>query len=51
MTPREAQVVTLRFRDNYEISDIASELGVNRRTVSRYLCAGMGKIRSMLGIE
>jgi len=51
LTPREAQVVTLRFRENYEISDIASELGVNRRTVSRYLCAGMGKIRRLLGIE
>ena len=38
-------------RLNERLCRIASELGVNRRTVSRYLCAGMVKIRRLLGIE
>jgi RNA polymerase sigma factor (sigma-70 family) len=48
---REAQVVTLRYRDNCTIAEIAQKMGVHKRTVSRYLTSGMRELRRMLAIE
>jgi len=48
---REAQVVTLRYRDNYSIAEIADQMGVHRRTVSRYLTSGLRKLRVAVAIE
>jgi RNA polymerase sigma-70 factor (ECF subfamily) len=48
---REAEAVTLRFRDNCSIADIAARMGVERRTVSRYLSAGLRRLRQVLVIE
>jgi RNA polymerase sigma factor (sigma-70 family) len=48
---REAQVVTLRYRDNYSIAEIADQMGVHRRTVSRYLTSGLRKLRVAVAVE
>ncbi len=48
---REAEAVTLRYRDNCSIAEIASRMGVDRRTVSRYLSASVKRLRQDLVIE
>ena len=48
---REAQVVVLRYRDNYSIAEIAAEIGIDRRSVSRYLTSGLRELRRKLAIE
>jgi RNA polymerase sigma factor (sigma-70 family) len=48
---REAQVVTLRYRDNYSIAEIAAELGIRKRSVSRYLTSGLRELRRTLAVE
>jgi RNA polymerase sigma factor (sigma-70 family) len=45
---REARAVSLRYRNNYEIGQIAEDMNVDKRTVSRYISAGLSKIRQML---
>ena len=40
----EAQVITLRFRDNFSIKEIAQKMHVNSRTVSRYISVGLSKV-------
>ncbi len=48
---REAQAFVLKYRDNYSIAEIAATMGVNKRTVSRYLSEGLKKLRKTLAIE
>jgi RNA polymerase sigma factor (sigma-70 family) len=48
---REAEAVVLRYRDGYSIAEIASEMGVDKRTVSRYLSAGLRQLRRDLAVE
>jgi RNA polymerase sigma factor (sigma-70 family) len=48
---REAQVVILRYRDNCSIAEIAAEVGIDRRSVSRYLTSGLRQLRRKLAIE
>jgi RNA polymerase sigma factor (sigma-70 family) len=48
---REAEAVTLRYRDNYSISEIAERMGVDKRTVSHYLCEGLKQLRRVRAIE
>ena len=48
---REAQVVTLRYRDNFSIAEIAAAIGIDRRTVSRYLTSALRALRGKLAIE
>ncbi len=48
---REAQVMTLRYRDNYSIPEIAAEMGIDRRSVSRYLTSGLRELRRKLAVE
>lgn len=48
---REAEAVTLRYRYECSIADIASKMGVGKRTVSRYLSAGLKRLRRGLAIE
>lgn len=51
LRPSEAQAVILRYRNDYKIRKIAVEMGVNTRTVSGYISAGLGKIRRFLEIR
>ena len=48
---REAEAVTLRYRDNYTIAEIAEKMGVDRRTVSHYLSEGLKQLRRVRAIE
>lgn len=48
---REAQVLTLRYRDNYSIPEIAAEIGIDRYSVSRYLASGLRELRRELAVE
>jgi RNA polymerase sigma factor (sigma-70 family) len=45
---REAQAFVLRYRDNFSIGEIASVMGVNVRTVSRYLSGALSTLRKTL---
>jgi RNA polymerase sigma factor (sigma-70 family) len=44
----EAQAITLRFRNNHDIEEVAAEMNVNRRSVSRYISVGLKKMRQFL---
>jgi RNA polymerase sigma factor (sigma-70 family) len=48
---REAQAFVLRYRDNCSIPEIAARMGVDRRTVSRYLAESLRKLRRDLAPE
>jgi RNA polymerase sigma factor (sigma-70 family) len=44
----EAQAVTLRYKSDRSIREVAREMCVNDRTVSRYISAGLSKFRQFL---
>ncbi len=48
---REAQAFVLRYRDNCSIGEIAATMGVNARTVSRYLSESIRKLRQALATQ
>lgn len=48
---REAEAITLRFRDDCSVADIAVRMGVNRPTARRYLSAGLKRLRQCLMTE
>ncbi len=48
---REAQAFVLRYRDNRSIREIAATMGVNARTVSRYLSESIRKLRQTLAAQ
>ena len=45
----EALAVELRYKDNCDIGEAAKQMRVKPRTVSRYVSAGLEKIRCFLG--
>ncbi len=45
---REAQAFLLRYRDDFSVTEIAARMGVNARTVSRYLSQGLRRLRETL---
>jgi len=48
---REREAVTLRYRDNCSIAEIADRMGIGRRSASRYLTSALRHIRRNLAIE
>lgn len=48
---REAQVFVLKFRDDCNIREIATRMGITRRTVSRYLSESLRKLHRRLATE
>lgn len=48
---REAQVFTLKFRDGCSILEIATRMGITKRSVSRYLSASLRKLHRRLATE
>jgi len=44
----EAQAISLRYRNSYNIKEVAKKMHVNNRTVSRYISAGLSKVRQFL---
>jgi len=47
----EAQAITSRFRNNFSIKEVAKKMHVNNRTVSRYISAGLSKVRQFLSVK
>jgi len=45
---REAQAFVLRYRDHFSVGEIAAQMGVNARTVSRYLSESLRRLRETL---
>jgi len=48
---REAEAVGLRYKEELSVPEVASEMNVNNRTVSRYISVGLCKIREMLALS
>jgi RNA polymerase sigma-70 factor (ECF subfamily) len=51
LPPNEAMAVTLRYRDSYDIREVADRMQIKPRSVSRYLSVGLKKVRCFLGEE
>lgn len=51
LTRTEAQAVALRYKNDYSIAEVAEEMGVNKRSVSRYISAGVRRIRRLLTVN
>lgn len=47
----EAQAVSLRYKNSYNIKEVAKKMHVNNRTVSRYISTGLSKIRQSLTVK
>lgn len=47
----EAQAITFRYRDSCDIKDIAKKMHVNNRSVSRYISAGLRKVRQFWTVK
>lgn len=45
LPPREAQAVTQRYAYDIDIGQAAQNMDISRRSLSRYLCVGLKKIR------
>jgi RNA polymerase sigma factor (sigma-70 family) len=45
---RAAQAFVLRYRDDFSVGEIATRMGVNARTVSRYLSESLKRLRETL---
>jgi len=43
-----AQAITLRYRDNYDIKEVAKEMKVGSESIKKYIQRGFGKMRYFL---
>ncbi len=48
---REAQAISLKFINNGSIEEITKNMSVNKRSVSRYISAGLRKLRKLIDKE
>lgn len=48
---RQAEAFTLKYRDGCSLAEIAHQMGVNKRTVSRYLCDAVRTLREVLQLN
>jgi RNA polymerase sigma factor (sigma-70 family) len=44
---REGQALALRYRDDCSILEIATQMGITKRTVSRYLSVGLQRLQQL----
>ena len=51
LEPREAKAITLRYKNNYNIKEVAQKMGVKENSVRRYINAGVNKIRQLLNVK
>ena len=47
----EARAVTLRYRHNCDVPEVADKMGIKPRSVSRYVSVGLRKARHIFGIN
>jgi RNA polymerase sigma factor (sigma-70 family) len=50
-TKSEASAINLRYRENLCIDEVADRMHINKRSVSRYISAGLRKVRRVLSLE
>ena len=48
---KEALAVTLRYRNNCDTAKVAKKMGVQPRSVSRYVSVGLKKVRQVFGVN
>lgn len=48
---KEALAVTLRYKNHQDTKEIAEEIGVKPRSVSRYVSVGLKKLRQAIGVN
>ena len=51
VTNSESQAIDLRYRKHHSLKEAAEKMGVNDRSVSRYICVGLRKIRHFITIK
>lgn len=51
LQPSEARAITLRYRNDFSIQEIAETMRVDNRSVSKYLYKGLKKIRQLLTVK
>jgi len=51
LQPSEARAITLRYRDDFSIQEVAETMRVDNRSVSKYLYKGLKKIRQLLTVK
>ena len=47
----EAQAITFRYRNNYNIKEVAMRMNVNCSSVRKYIYVGLSKIRQLLKLK
>jgi RNA polymerase sigma factor (sigma-70 family) len=50
-TKNEAKAIALRYCDNLCVGEVADRMGINKRSVSSYISAGLRKVRQFLVLE
>ncbi len=48
---RESQAISLRYRNSFDVKEVAKKMNVDDRTVSRYVSSGLSKIRHYLAVK
>jgi RNA polymerase sigma factor (sigma-70 family) len=51
LSKTEAKAITLRYKNQYAIEEIAKEMSIKPRSVSHYISVGLRKIRVLLNIQ
>jgi len=51
LPPKEAWAVTLRYRNNSDVGEIAEKMGIKSRSVSRYVSAGLNKLHQVFCVN
>jgi RNA polymerase sigma factor (sigma-70 family) len=51
LSKTEIKAIILRYQNQFEIEDVAREMNIKPRSVSRYISVGLKKIRQLLNIE
>lgn len=51
LQPSETRAITLRYRDDFSIQEVAATMGVDSRSVSKYLYKGLKRIRQLLTVK
>jgi RNA polymerase sigma factor (sigma-70 family) len=47
----EARAISLRYRNGCKVKEVAKQMQVEHRTVSKYITSGLGKIRKYLTVK
>ncbi|MHC4186719.1 MAG: RNA polymerase sigma factor [Planctomycetota bacterium] len=48
LSPKEAKAITLRYMKDDKIASVAEKMGIQKRSVSRYISIGLKKVRHVM---